>query len=76
MIQELHDRERLERLLRDSYANYVVQTALDFAEPKQRMMVIKMTSWWNASSQSCQASEIPRTASESRARYLGSIVIM
>ena len=40
LIEELHNPERLEKLLRDSYANYVVQTALDFAEPSQRIKVI------------------------------------
>lgn len=39
MIEELHNPERLEKLLRDSYANYVVQTALDFADAKQRAKV-------------------------------------
>jgi hypothetical protein len=39
LIDELLDQERLEALLRDSFANYVVQTALDFASPEQREKV-------------------------------------
>lgn len=33
MISELLDAEELEKLMRDSYGNYVVQTALEFAPP-------------------------------------------
>lgn len=40
LIEELLDRQRLESLLRDSYANYVVQTALDYADADQRQMLI------------------------------------
>lgn len=39
LIAELLNRNRLEKLLRDSFANYVVQTALDYAEPGQRILV-------------------------------------
>lgn len=35
------NRPQLEKLLKDSYANYVVQTALDFAEESQHQKVIK-----------------------------------
>jgi hypothetical protein len=40
LIAELLDRERLEALLKDLYANYVIQTALDCSEPAQRNKVI------------------------------------
>jgi hypothetical protein len=40
LIEELYNPEKLEKLLRDSYANYVVQTALDFADPLQRLKLI------------------------------------
>ncbi|OLL24452.1 Pumilio domain-containing protein isoform B [Neolecta irregularis DAH-3] len=36
LIAELMEPSRLERVLRDSYANYVVQTCLDYADPAQR----------------------------------------
>ena len=39
LIEEMANRARLEKLLRDSYANYVVQTALDYAESTQRAKV-------------------------------------
>jgi hypothetical protein len=35
LVEEMVNKAQLEKLLRDSYANYVVQTALDFAEPNQ-----------------------------------------
>ncbi|GAA5993104.1 hypothetical protein JCM10908_003107 [Rhodotorula pacifica] len=41
IIDELLVKQRLERLLRDSFANYVVQTALDYAEPAQRTQLIE-----------------------------------
>jgi len=41
LIDEMVNRLRLEKLLRDSYANYVVQTSLDYAEPRQRAQVNK-----------------------------------
>lgn len=40
LISELVDKSRLERMLRDSFANYVVQTALDYAEPSQRAELV------------------------------------
>ncbi|KAF8531037.1 armadillo-type protein [Gautieria morchelliformis] len=40
LIDELLNRTRLEKLLRDSYGNYCVQTALDYAEPNQRMALV------------------------------------
>ncbi|KAG6840852.1 hypothetical protein C0991_003722 [Blastosporella zonata] len=40
MIDELLNRTRLEKLLRDSYGNYCVQTALDYADPNQRVMLV------------------------------------
>ena len=39
LISEIVDRDRLETLLRDSFANYVVQTSLDLACPLQRERV-------------------------------------
>ncbi|KAI3618499.1 hypothetical protein CBS9595_002862 [Malassezia furfur] len=40
LIDELIDEARLESLLRDSFANYVVQTSLDYAEPAQRAQLV------------------------------------
>ena len=39
LISELLDATVLDGLLRDSYANYVVQTALDFAQDDQKFKV-------------------------------------
>ena len=36
MMEEMLNAEEMEKMLRDSYANYVVQTALDSAEPEMR----------------------------------------
>ncbi|KAH0838661.1 ARM repeat-containing protein [Lanmaoa asiatica] len=41
LIEELLNRSRLEKLLRDSYGNYCVQTALDYAEPTQRALLVE-----------------------------------
>lgn len=41
LIEELLNRARLEKLLRDSFANYVVQTSLDYADPVQRMRLVE-----------------------------------
>jgi hypothetical protein len=41
LIEELLNRTRLEKLLRDSYGNYCVQTALDYAEPTQRALLVE-----------------------------------
>ena len=41
LIGELMDATSLESLLRDSFANYVVQTSLDCAEPLQRMQLVE-----------------------------------
>src|SRR5690349_13481352 len=35
------NKTRLDKLLRDSYANYVVQTSLDFADPIQRAQLVE-----------------------------------
>ena len=40
LIEELLNRTRLEKLLRDAFANYVVQTALDYADPAQRAALV------------------------------------
>ncbi|EPX72170.1 RNA-binding protein [Schizosaccharomyces octosporus yFS286] len=37
LIDELMDEKFLAKMLKDSFANYVIQTALDNADPKQRM---------------------------------------
>ncbi|EPQ61118.1 ARM repeat-containing protein [Gloeophyllum trabeum ATCC 11539] len=41
LIEEMLNRTRLEKLLRDSYGNYCVQTALDYAEPTQRALLVE-----------------------------------
>ncbi|KAI0218586.1 hypothetical protein L0F63_004795 [Massospora cicadina] len=41
LIEELLNRERFDLLIRDSYANYVVQTCLEFAEKDQRDMLVQ-----------------------------------
>lgn len=39
LIEEMINKPQLEVLLKDSFANYVVQTALDFAEETQHQKV-------------------------------------
>ena len=39
LVGEVLNRSRLEKLLRDSYGNYVIQTILDYCEVAQRMLV-------------------------------------
>lgn len=39
LVEEMLDKDALEKLLRDSFANYVVQTSLDYADPDQRAKV-------------------------------------
>ncbi|EIW86350.1 ARM repeat-containing protein [Coniophora puteana RWD-64-598 SS2] len=41
LIEEVLNRSRLEKLLRDSYGNYCVQTALDYAEASQRALLVE-----------------------------------
>ncbi|KAF2274169.1 ARM repeat-containing protein [Westerdykella ornata] len=41
MIEELMQEEELEKLMRDSYGNYVIQTALEFAPPDQSLRMIE-----------------------------------
>ncbi|KAF9195963.1 hypothetical protein BGZ50_002765 [Haplosporangium sp. Z 11] len=41
LIEEMINKSRLEKMLRDSYANYVVQTSLDFADPIQRAQLVE-----------------------------------
>jgi len=41
MIEEMLNVTELEKMLRDSFANYVVQTALDYAEPKTRERLVE-----------------------------------
>ncbi|KAG0196781.1 hypothetical protein BGX33_001286, partial [Mortierella sp. NVP41] len=40
-LVEMINKTRLDKLLRDSYANYVVQTSLDFADPIQRTQLVE-----------------------------------
>jgi len=40
LIEEMLDKDALEKLLRDSFANYVVQTSLDYADPEQRVKLV------------------------------------
>ncbi|CAG8547830.1 6137_t:CDS:10 [Acaulospora morrowiae] len=40
LIDEMLNMNRLDKLLRDSYANYVVQTSLDYADPVQRAQLV------------------------------------
>lgn len=39
LVTEVLNRPRLEKLLRDSYGNYVIQTILDYCDIAQRMLV-------------------------------------
>ncbi|KAJ1724255.1 hypothetical protein LPJ53_001468 [Coemansia erecta] len=41
LVAPLLQREKLEILMRDSYGNYVVQTAMDFADQTQRLEIIE-----------------------------------
>ncbi|KAJ2159227.1 hypothetical protein GGF46_003197, partial [Coemansia sp. RSA 552] len=41
LVAPLLQRDKLEMLMRDSYGNYVVQTALDFADQHQRIEIIE-----------------------------------
>ncbi|KAJ5591064.1 Armadillo-like helical [Penicillium hetheringtonii] len=41
MIDEILSGNELEKMLRDSYANYVVQTAMEFADPETRARIIE-----------------------------------
>ncbi|KAF3941188.1 hypothetical protein ABW19_dt0201326 [Dactylella cylindrospora] len=40
MIKEIINPPELEKLIRDSYANYVIQTALDYAETESRQLLV------------------------------------
>ncbi|EPS45219.1 hypothetical protein H072_793 [Dactylellina haptotyla CBS 200.50] len=40
MIKEITHPPELEKLMRDSYANYVIQTALDYAEADSRQLLV------------------------------------
>lgn len=40
MIDEMLDGHELDKMLRDSFANYVVQTAMDFADPETRQRIV------------------------------------
>ena len=40
MIEEMLNTNELEKMLRDSFANYVVQTALDYADPETKTNLV------------------------------------
>ena len=40
MIEEMLHANEIERMLRDSFANYVVQTAMDYADPETKLRMI------------------------------------
>jgi Pumilio-family RNA binding repeat len=40
MIEEMLHSNELEKMLRDSFANYVVQTAMDYADPETKMRMV------------------------------------
>lgn len=42
MINEILSGNELEKMLRDSFANYVVQTALEYSEPVQKQRMVDM----------------------------------
>ncbi len=41
LLQEITDSDMLPQLLNDRFANFVIQTALDVAEPEQRQLLVK-----------------------------------
>jgi len=41
MIEEMLNANELEKMLRDSFANYVVQTALDYADPETKSRLVE-----------------------------------
>ena len=41
MIEEMFNGNELEKMLRDSFANYVIQTALDYADPDTRAKLVE-----------------------------------
>lgn len=41
MIEEMLNTNELEKMLRDSFANYVVQTALDYADPETKTRLVE-----------------------------------
>lgn len=41
MIEEMMRGNELEKMLRDSYANYVVQTAMDYADPETKARLVE-----------------------------------
>jgi hypothetical protein len=41
LIDEIMDPAEIEKLLRDSYANYVVQTAMDYADPETKARLVE-----------------------------------
>lgn len=42
MIEEMLHSNEIEKMLRDSFANYVVQTAMEYADPELRMRMIEV----------------------------------
>jgi hypothetical protein len=41
MIEEMLNANELEKMLRDSFANYVVQTAMEYADPEMKVRLIE-----------------------------------
>lgn len=41
MIEEMLNGAELDKMLRDSFANYVVQTAMDFADPQTKLRLVE-----------------------------------
>lgn len=41
LVEELLNAPDLEKLLRDSYCNYVIQTALDYSDPRTRRRLVE-----------------------------------
>jgi hypothetical protein len=41
MIEEMVNPNELEKMLRDSFANYVVQTAMEYADPEMKIRIVE-----------------------------------
>ncbi|KAI9800409.1 MAG: hypothetical protein M1833_003295 [Piccolia ochrophora] len=41
MIEEMLEPSELEKMLRDSYANYVIQTAIEFSDPESQLRLVE-----------------------------------
>jgi hypothetical protein len=74
LVGEVLNRSRLEKLLRDSYGNYVIQTILDYCDPAQRMIVSQhiQSIGVTLTSSSSSASDLSFLLSETRPTESGS----